>query len=213
MKTTFSVLGLQVDGMLEGIAEDRDARIRDILAAGRAEADGIMAAARAASRHRLRETLRDERTRMERQIQQESAGLATAARVRRLRIQRDRLERGHTLAAQALRARWREPASRRAWIETALEACEVLEPCLWRVTHAPGATADDLERLNKGIAELAGEPPEVTEDSGLDGGLRVFGPDVCLDVSVAGLLRDREQVEGLLLATLLELEKPDEGDG
>ena len=213
MKTTFSVLGLQVDGMLEGIAEDRDAQIKDILAAGRAQADEVIAAARAAGRRRLRESLRDERSRMERQIQQESAGLATAARVRRLRIQRDRLERGHALAAEALRARWREPDTRRQWIETALEACEVLEPGLWRVTQAAGATADDVERLSAGIAELAGQPPEVAEDDALDGGLRIFAPDVCLDVSIDGLLRDREQVEGLLLATLLELERADEGDG
>ena len=105
METTYSVLGLQVDGMLEGIAGDRDARVREILAAGRAQAEEIVAAARTASRRRLAETLRDERSRMDRSIQQESAGLATAARVHRLQVQRDRLERGQMLVAEALRDR------------------------------------------------------------------------------------------------------------
>ncbi len=206
METTYSVLGLQVDGMLEGIAGDRDARVREILAAGRAQAEEIVAAARTASRRRMSETLRDERSRMDRSIQQESAGLATAARVHRLQVQRDRLERGHSLVAEALRDRWRSPEARGAWLETARRACTVLEPGRWRVALAEGVSKDDMDRLRSDLSELAGEPPELSEDDQIDAGLRVFATDVCLDMSVDGLLRDRERVEGLLLATLLEVE-------
>jgi len=63
-----------------------------------------------------------------------------------------------------------------------------------------------MDRLRAGLSELAGEPPELSEDDQIDAGLRVFATDVCLDLSVDGLLRDRESVEGLLLATLLEVE-------
>ena len=212
MKTTYSVLGLQVDGMLEGIAEERDARVEEIVTAARGQAAELLASARTASRRRLREALGEDRARMERQIQQESAGLATAARVHRLRVQRDRLQRAHELAADALRARWQDPGHRRAWLETAVEACAVLEPGEWQVICAEGADADDLAHLRARLEPMAGRPPEVTTNDEPDAGLVITAPYLRLDLSAAGLLRDWEQVEGLLLATLLELEAAEAGD-
>lgn len=213
MKSSYSVLGLQVEGMLEGIAEERDARVREILEAGRRQADELIAQARLASRRRVRETLREERAQMDRQIQQESAGLATAARVHRLRVQRDRLERGHGLAADALRERWGGAEERRAWMAAAVEAAAVLEPGAWTVRHAAGASAEELEQLRIRLAELAGEAPALEGDETLDAGLRIFAQDLRLDLSVEGLLRDRERIEGLLLAMLLEAGGPDDEDG
>ncbi len=55
-----------------------------------------------------------------------------------------------------------------------------------------------------------GEPPVLETDEGLEAGVIVDAPDVRLDLSVHGLLRDRARIEGLLLQTLIELEDGDD---
>jgi hypothetical protein len=206
MKATYSVIGLQVDSMLEGIADDRDAQVAAILQEAKDRARELVLEARADSRRRLRETIREERGYLERRIQHESAALATAAREHRLKVQRERLERGSAMTREALLARWQEPAARREWLEGAIEATEVLEPGPWQVACATGLDAADEERLVSGLAGVAGERPTLTEDEGLEAGVVVTAPDVRLDLSVGGLLRDRARIEGLLLQTLIELE-------
>jgi hypothetical protein len=213
METTYSVLGLQVQAMLEGIARDRDAQVEAILSSAREEARELVREARRASRRRLRETIREERARLDRRNQRESAGLATAAREHRLQVQRERLGRGRQLARAALLERWRDPAHCDAWIDTAIAAARVLEPGAWEVRHAPGPSADALQRLAAGLQQLAGEAPALRSDETLEAGLVINAPDIELDVSAAGLLRDRVQIDGLVLQTLLELEAEPDGSG
>jgi hypothetical protein len=213
MKTTYSVLGLQVDAMLEGIGEDRDAQVEAILSAAREQARDLVHEARRSSRRQLRETIREERARLDRRIQSESAGLATAAREHRLGVQRERLGRGRKMARAALLERWQEPAHCDAWLETAVAAAGVLEPGAWEVAHAPGPSAEALQRLADGLQQLAGEAPALRRDEALDAGVVIHAPDIELNLSAAGLLRDRDQVDGLLLQTLLELEAKPDGSG
>ena len=213
METTHSVLGLQVKAMLEGIAQERDAEVETILSSAQEEARELVREARRKSRRRLRETIREERARLDRRNQRESAGLATAAREHRLQVQRERLGRGRQLASAALLERWREPAHCDAWIDTAIAAARVLEPGAWEVRHAPGPSADALRRLAAGLQQLAGEAPSRRSDETLAAGGVINAPDIKLDLSAAGLLRDRAQVDGLLLQTLLELEAEPDGSG
>ena len=213
MKTTYSVLGLQVNAMLEGIAEDRDQQVEAILASAREQASELVRDARHNSRRLLRETIREERARLDRRNQRESAGLATAAREHRLQVQRERLRRGRQMARAALLERWREPADCEAWLDTAIAAARVLEPGAWAVAYAPGPTAESLQRLSAGLQQLAGEAPALRSDETLDAGVIITAPDIELNLSAAGLLRDRVQVDGLLLQTLLELESQPDRSG
>ena len=66
-------------------------------------------------------------------------------------------------------------------------------------------------RLAAGLQRLAGEAPTLRSDDTLDAGLVITAPDIELDLSASGLLRDRAQVDGLLLQTLLELEAEPDG--
>ncbi len=206
MKATYSVVGMQVDRMLEGIGEDRDARIDAIIREAKDRARELVLEARADSRRRLRETIREERARLERRIQHETAALATVARERRLKVQRERLRRGSAMTREALIARWREPTQRREWLDGAVAAAQILEPGPWRVACGPGLDAGDEERLGDGLAAVAGERPTLVEDETLGAGVIITAPDVRLDLSVDGLLRDRARTDGLMLQTLIELE-------
>ena len=207
MKTAYSVTGLQVESLLKDLANDRDRQIEGIVRAADARASELLASARASSRRRLKETVRQERSRLERRMRREQAGLATAAREHRLKIQRERLERGRALATAALEERWRETAGRRAWIEMAIEVARVLEPGPWKVGYAAaGPTPDELESLDQNLSRLCGEAPELSADPALTAGLVIRTNDVILDLSSAGLLRDQGRIDGLLLATLLEQE-------
>jgi hypothetical protein len=141
------------------------------------------------------------------------AGLATAAREHRLQVQRERLGRGRQLTGAALQERWREPACCAAWIDTAVAAARVLEPGAWEVRYAPGPSAEALQGLAAGLQQLAGEAPALRLDETLDAGVVINAPYIELDLSAAGLLRDRVQVDGLLLQTLLELEAERDGSG
>ena len=51
MKTTYSVLDMQVDSLLKGIADDRDARITEIITAAEERAADMIPSAQCLQRH------------------------------------------------------------------------------------------------------------------------------------------------------------------
>ena len=101
----------------------------------------------------------------------------------------------------ALRRRWADPASRRLWCDALVaEALERLGPDAWQVEHPAGWDPAELgEPIGDATGRTSHRPAFVGRDE-LHAGLRIRAGRACIDGTIDGLLADRTDIEGRLLA-------------
>jgi hypothetical protein len=198
-----SVLEVQVDALLERVAERRARRVSEIRTSTEAQIREIMRAARAEARASLHQAVVRERTRMAQGLRQAEAHAELESRQRAqletLTLLRSMWEH---LGAE-LAERWSGARPRGAWIAAALkQAGELFPGRAWRIEHAAGVSPEDRP-LGEALARAAGASVEWVADTGLRAGLRVRAGPACVDASLDGLLAERADIEALFLAEYL----------
>lgn len=199
-----TVLDAQVDALERVVESHREARCREILEAARRRAAETLARAHRESRARVRAAIDDERHRMGETLAATRARLASRARERRQRRDRERLERAWPRLEEALAERWRDSEGRRRWVEAlAEEALARLRRDRWRIEHPnewdPAELGGALERV---VRHCGGESPAFAGCPDIRAGLRFSAAGAYLDGTVPGLLADASRVEAELLAEL-----------
>ncbi|MCG6940245.1 MAG: hypothetical protein LJE69_03220 [Thiohalocapsa sp.] len=197
--------------LLKLVQDERDKACRRLLAEAAERAAAIKRDAYRRERGLLHQRIEAERSRAQGLLRKAGAERATAER------RRGELADARLLAAvwPRLRAqlaeRWASADSRVQWVSTALaQARKRLPQMGWTIRHAPGWP--EAERATA-LAELAqhGIPtPSLRADGELSAGLLIAAGGGVLDMSLEGLLQDREQVEARLLA-LARRGAPDAG--
>ena len=189
--------------LLALVAEYRDARLREIFDAARAEAQALVAQAFRLARSRVHEAIVDERRRYDAAVAGAEARLHTRQRLAQQGREAALLATGWRRLPDALAERWRDPAGRRRWAETHLgRALAKLPRTEWEIAHAPGWPADERQAAAEWLAARGGPDLSFDEDTALGAGLRVRAGHNTLDASLAGLLADRRAIEGRLLHRL-----------
>jgi hypothetical protein len=196
-------------GLLRLVEAYQESECRSLLEAARQEAALLI--------HR---THQEARARVHQRILTERAG--ARERIQAARAERDTRERAGLERANArilslawprlealLKARWRDPAGRRTWVEGVLgQARRLLPPGVWTLRHAPGWPAPEWQSLARTLAAELGSEPRFVADGTLAAGLAIEGAGAVLDGSLEGLLKDRTRVEARLLALLEEVSGP-----
>ena len=103
----------------------------------------------------------------------------------------------------ALVARWRDPAGRRAWFRAAArQARERMRGDVWKVEHPVGWDTDEQREFIAALG-VTNDVVTLTEDRDLAAGIRIRGTQATLDATIHGLIADRAAVEASLLAEIL----------
>ena len=185
---------------IDGVRERALAGIRDKAAA---DAQALMRAARTRAGEQVRQALGEVRQDAEARI-----GLARAQSQARVRQARQALTSAALLRTWAaiegaLAERWGKGAARKAWVGHALEQAQRHLPGgTWRLSHPAAWKPDECFML---FEALRASRPDVAlsfESADLAAGVRVTCGQAQLDMTAAGLLRDRPRIEGLWLAQL-----------
>lgn len=171
------------------IAAQATAAARTILQEARRQARRNVAAAAAAERAE-----REARAALER------AGVATQLRQQRQRLEAQALAQGWQLLQPELERCWQSPALRVQWAEAALRLAAVrLLGRRWLVRHPLQWSGEEGRAAS---AAAAGAELHWQEDAELSCGLRIEADGAVVDASAAGLLRQRDQVQGRLLSVI-----------
>lgn len=190
--------------LLEAVETYRESGCRGHLEPARARARTLLTEARRAARGRVHAAIAEERAAFSAQVTRAQARLATRERMAHQHLLQVLLAEGGRELAGALAARWRLPASRREWIETALaRALATLPRSVWTVT-GPGGWPRDERDAAAAWLEAHGVTASVAVEPDIEAGVRVVTGGVELDATLAGLLADRRAVEGRLLHMLGE---------
>jgi hypothetical protein len=193
-------LEIREEALLALVECDRAAQCDSILAAAQGRAAALLGEAHAEALARMREVFAEERRRAHESLAAAHAKLAT----------RQRLHDQHRTAAllalawqrlpDALRARWRDGALRRLWIDAiVVAALNVLPRKQWRIAHGPGWPVEERQALLARLAPDLDAAPACDEVAGIVAGLRIAAGGNVVDGTLAGLVEDRAQVGAQLL--------------
>jgi hypothetical protein len=187
--------------LLAVIEAERTRRVDAILAEARSKVRAILKEAHDRARREVRDAILAARLRADERLITLQARLATARRLNEQRRAAGILATEWAALPDALRARWAHTETRRRWAQHAVRiALGRLPRDDWRIAHPVGWP--DVERCEV-ESMLTGElaaPPRFESDAALAAGLRIHSGRNAVDVTLEGVLADREAIGARLLA-------------
>ncbi len=194
----------QTQALLALVEADRARRCDAILDEARARAAALLAAAHAEARRQVHDAFREERARRVERVAAARANLQTRQRLGEQQRAAAFLAAGWQRLHEELLRRWREPATRRAWVASVTaDAARLLPRAEWRITHAPDWPPAERDGV---AAELArGIAPSFHPDAAIGAGLKIAALGNVIDGTIEGLLADRAAI-GARLLHLVDLE-------
>jgi hypothetical protein len=206
-----SIVGAQVEALLQLVEDYREHRCGEILEHARVEAATAVEHAHREARARMRKAVEEERARSQEKIISTQARLQTQRRQGQQKADAVLLRQAWDALQQRLIARWQDDGSRRTWVRALLrQARAVLPAKKWQIEHPVGwRTREALGPESELDAQGDGELPVFVETPEISAGLRIRADEVCLDGTPAGLLASRAEVEAQLLAEFHRLAAKD----
>ena len=217
------VLAYQVRSMLDGIAQDLQARRKATLEDASKRARELLAETRHKARERVAQAVAEERLLMAQSLDKTAAALASRQRRRQQAVDVERLERGRKLLSEALRLRWQDPVKRREWVRAVIEDAHViLPPGNWHIHYpkdvdeaeladlveqaaarrAPSSAEDDSDEAGL----IPGASPTLKAVDDVEGGLRILRGSACLEMTIAGMMARADELSSELLAEIYDQE-------
>ncbi len=189
---------LQSDALTREIEQQLAQETAAVGAAAEREARDVIAQARATARRRLHDAIAELRREGERRLARARAQVETSERAQAQRQAARAVTEALPLLIDALSERWRDPKSRRLWIDSVARLCGArLWRGAWTVAHPPDWAVTEQRDF---VAAL-GDGVEATfqADKDLTAGLKVSADQAVLDATPRGLLADLRAISGLML--------------
>jgi hypothetical protein len=210
-QATDSALDIQAAALLQRVTSDREQRCTALRSAADSQARQLVATARAEALANVRKAITQERARIDQGLRQAEARAELEARRHKQHESQALLATMWAEVAGVLETRWSDAVQRRAWIAAAMKAAGALL-CgrAWHIEHGAG-WSDGERREAEDLARQHGSGTvEWLLDAGIHAGVKIRAERVCIDVTVAGLLVQRDEIESAFLA---EYVAPDAGSG
>jgi F0F1-type ATP synthase membrane subunit b/b' len=199
------ISSLQADALTREIERQLREESDAVMAAAQAEAQVVIAQARATARQKLRGTIAELRREGERRLTRAKAELDTAARAREQQQASRALEAAWPLLHEALVARWHDSEARKAWADSVAKLSAArLRRGDWTVEHPSDWTASEQADFTANLGDSDGIATTFTADPSISAGLRVKADQAVLDATMAGLLFDKRAIAALLLNELAQ---------
>jgi hypothetical protein len=192
----------QSAALLQEIEQQTRDECKALVTAAERQAHVLVAQAHAAARRRVHEAIGELRREGARRLARAKAQVETQTRQRAQQRAVEVIERAWPLLADALLARWREPAARLAWADgVARCARERLRTGSWTVEHPADWSADEQRNLRTSLG-AGDDAVTFAADRNIAAGIRIRAAEATLDATLQGLLVDRPGVAARLLAEL-----------
>jgi len=196
-----SIVDAQVRAMLEGIRQDLESRRAEMLSEAERQARALLRNARRHARVRVSQAVAEERDQRDGSLQRASAALASRIRRKQQDLDREQLSLGHERLREALVERWADPAARVEWAAALLgEAQTLLSNSTWEIEYPDDMEEAEAKRLLS--PSRSAVRVELRPAPDIEAGFRLRHDDAQLDMSVAGLLAQVDEMAGELLAEI-----------
>lgn len=199
----------QTEALLAVVDDYRARECRRLLEEAQQEAQALTEQAYTEARRRVHHAVVAERERAVNRVQAAQAELQTARRRHRQRTLLTLLDAAWGRLEEELVTRWREPETRKVWVDHLLaEALRQLPAGRWSIVPPPFWSIREQREVEERLVARLGEPPQILPNAKVRAGLRITYGATSLDGTLEGLLSGRKGVEARLLALLSEVETP-----
>ncbi len=199
-----STLDTQAQALLQQLTDDRERRCAVLRAAAESQAMQIVRAARNEARNNVHKAVAQERTRMDLGMRQAAARADIEASRRERQKSQELLQQLWASIADALERRWRDPATRRAWIDAVIgQAGALLSGRAWLIEGGSDWTEQERGEFTERARRQGAGTVEWSLHAGVPAGLKIRAGGVCVDATVPGLLAQRNTIEAAFLADYL----------
>jgi hypothetical protein len=193
----------QAQALLELVEADRARQVAAILGDAQGSAAALRAQAHAEARKRMREAFAEQRALHHERVAAAQARLATQHRLHEQQRTAALLHRAWERLPGELLQRWRDPATRVAWVVTVISAAKARMPGgLWRIVHAPDWPAAEQQASQPELLAGQDAAPVCEADPHICAGLKIAAAGNLIDGTLDGLLADRRELESRLLRLL-----------
>lgn len=187
-------------GLLGLLEESGEQQCRTLRSESQVRLADLRRKAFARARQRVSAAIAEERKRMNQAIGRVEAEVETTLRRRLLAHDQALVNEGRRLLAEALRRRWQDPEAREAWADALLDqAAGVVLARDWRIKCPLDWPSAEQTRTVRRAAELHGARIEVDLSESLEAGLKLDSGGLVVDMSLEGVLMDRNSIDGALL--------------
>jgi len=107
------------------------------------------------------------------------------------------------LLREAMLTLWKQPDSRRKWLDAAvMTASSSLREHDWHVEHPPGLSKEEKADINHGLVHGTHRAPRLTESENIEAGIRIIVHGTVIDATLDGLLKQKTVIEAALIARI-----------
>jgi len=196
--------------LLAVVERYRQEKCSEVLNQANDQARQLLRQAYGEARARARRGMAELRLQYRRSIAEAEARQQTRLRQQRQRANSALLAGLWEPLRAAILSRWQQPEARCEWIEALVQkAAASLLDSAWTIEHPADWPQTEQRALR---SSLGGLSLSFVPQAAMTAGLRICAGGACVDGSVEGLLRDRAQIESLLLARLGEQCRAQPGD-
>ena len=186
--------------LLDVVAENRDRRCADLSEDACLHAKEILKQAHTRVRARLRRHISILREKYRAGISAALARKETLIRQQQQRVDTACLDAAWPILLEALLALWKDPESRLAWINAAIDSASstLLEPD-WRVEYPVDFSDQDSRLLQRMFIERLEKVPVLGASDDIEAGIRIISHGTVLDATLDGLLQQKQTIEASLI--------------
>jgi len=201
-------LSAAAKGLLRMLEEAGERQCDELASKADQKIAGIRRKAFSEARQRVQRAVAQERKRLAQALARVEAEIETAQRQHILKHDAKLVAEGRQLLKQELIARWQHPDARRSWAKALLELSDaVVLGRDWKIdgpSDWPDAERHDVVEI---ASQKFGAKVEAKTCDVMPAGLKLTSGGLVVDMSVDGLLADKERTDSALLALYGELRK------
>jgi vacuolar-type H+-ATPase subunit E/Vma4 len=210
MKTPQSIVEAQVDHLLKVVEKYQKEHCEIILERAGGQAKKIIEGAYSNVHERTRRSVEEVRSQSLQALKMAEASLQTQIRLARHKLDEAFLEQAWLKLRDALFLRWNDKRMRNQWINEIIRQANVsLVSREWTLECPDTLTDEECNTLKGQLDSLNLDAVNMKTGEGINAGLRICAGGACIDGSVDGLLRQRERIEEMFLASIYSKQMPD----
>ncbi len=192
-----------LEHLLSVVIENREKRCNEVRDNAHNQANEILKQAHTRVRARLHRHITTLREKYQVRVLAAHAHNQTLIRQQQQKADIAFLDAAWPVLREALLALWKDPASRRAWIDAAItSASSTLLEHDWRIEHPRDFTDEEPKRLQQLLTGMQGKIPTLAASDDIEAGIRIIAHGTVLDATLKGLLQQRTVIEAALIARI-----------
>ena len=205
MSDSGPVVSAQLKHLLAVVEQRRSERCKAVMEQAHEQAREVVKQAYRDARRRMHRELDDIRQKLRQQMVSVVARRQTRKRQRRQQADEALLTTSWLNLHEACLYCWRDSLMRRRWVEDLVDqAASVLVDSHWLIEHPLDWPAQERAALQLRLQKQIAHMPHFEVKSRIAAGLRICAGGACVDGSADGLLRERLDIEAVLLARINE---------